>query len=156
MSSILQARGRAVNIHSAYVNAKSEFTILGNQDESFDYSYIGIPPDRSLVPIDHTAGRTDHDEIPFEWLHVPYTVELAKGVGRMVGELGRAQASSQQSLALMETMLVEERRRVDSNPDEATETKRRKDAGIWWRDQRAIRVKAWYRADAKLKNRKTR
>jgi hypothetical protein len=154
MSSILQARGRAENIHSAYVNAKSEFAILGNQDESFDYSKIGIPPSPSRKPIDGTAGRTDKDIIPFEWLHVPYTAELAKGIGKMVGELGRAQASSQQSLALMEKMLVEEQRRVDGNPDEATEEKRRRDAGVWWRDQKAIRVKAWYWArDKALKKR---
>ena len=119
-----------MNIHSAYVNAKSEFTILGNQDDSFDYSFIGIPPDPSLKPIDGTAGRTDKDIILFEWLHVPYTTELAKGIGKMVGELGRAQASSQQSLALMETMLVEEQSRVDGNPDEASEEKRRRDAGV--------------------------
>jgi hypothetical protein len=109
MSSILQARGRAVNIQSAYTNAKAEFTILGNQDESWEHK-IGIPPDPSVAPKDGMPGCTDNNEVPREWMHAPYTVELAKGVGKLVGELGRALASNQQSLALMEEMLGEEQR----------------------------------------------
>jgi len=66
MSSILQARGRVANIESAYANAKQEFIILGNQDESFNHSYISIPPDPSLTPKDNTKGRTDKDDIPLE------------------------------------------------------------------------------------------
>jgi hypothetical protein len=89
MPSILQARGRAANIASAYANAKQEHTILSNQDESMDYK-MGIAPTPELAPPDGTHGRRDKDIIPFEWYHCPYTAELAKGVGKLVGELGRA------------------------------------------------------------------
>jgi hypothetical protein len=142
MSSILQARGRAVNIESAYVNAKQQFDILGNQDESIDY-YIGIAPDKSLDPPDGTKGRTDEDSLPFEWEHAPYTVELAKGMCKVVSELGKAQMSSQQSLAAMEKALEDERKRIDSNPDDAAIAARKKAAGIWWRTQKNERVAEW-------------
>ena len=145
MYSILQARGRAVNIESAYVNAKQQFDILGNQDESIDY-YIGIAPDKSLEPPDGTKGRTDEDSLPFEWEHAPYTVELVKGMGKVVSELGKAQMSSQQSLAAMEKALEDERKRIDSNPDDAAIAARKKAAGIWWRTQKNERVAEWKEA----------
>ena len=145
MFSILQARGRAVNIESAYVNAKQQFDILGNQDESIEY-YIGIAPDKSLEPPDGTKGRTDGDSLPFEWEHAPYTAELAKGMGKVVSELGKAQMSSQQSLAAMEKALEDERERIDSNPDDAAIAARKKAAGIWWRTQKNERVAEWKEA----------
>ena len=145
MSSILQARGRAVNIESAYVNAKQQFDILGNQDESIEY-YIGIAPDKSLEPPDGTKGRTDEDSLPFEWEHAPYTVELAKGMGKVVSELGKAQMSSQQSLAAMEKALEDERERIDSNPDDAAIAARKKAVGTWWRTQKNERVAEWKEA----------
>jgi hypothetical protein len=148
MSSIPQARGRAVNIQSAYTNAKAEFTILGNQDESWEWK-IGIPPDPSVAPKDGMPGRTDKNEVPREWMHAPYTVELAKGVGKLVGELGRALASNQQSLALMEEMLVEEQRWIDSKPDDAELAIKFKEWNDWWDIQKDIRIKAHLRAEAK-------
>jgi hypothetical protein len=149
MSSILQARGRAVNIQSAYTNAKAEFILLGNQDESFHTAKIGIPPNPSVAPPDGTAGRTDIERIPDHWMHAPYTVELAKGMGRLAGELGRAHASSQQSLILMEKMLAEEREWIASEKTDASLVKKFKEWNNWWRDQKEIRVKAWLRAREK-------
>jgi hypothetical protein len=148
MSSILQARGRAVNIDSAYLNAKQDFEVLGNQDESMD-AFIGIPPDPSKAPRDGTKGRTDKEELPYKWYHAPYTIELAKGVGKIVGELGRAQVSNQKTLKDMERDLEKEQKRIDSNPDFETRKARREAEGMWWFVQKTARVDAWRKAEAK-------
>jgi hypothetical protein len=148
MSSILQARGRAANIASAYANAKQEHIILSSQDESCDYK-MGIAPTPALAPPDGTQGRRDKDIIPVEWYHCPYTAELAKGVGKLVGELGRAQASSQKSLNDMEKALEEKIKRLDSKPDKAALEARSKAAGIWWGTQKAERVAAFKKAKAR-------
>jgi hypothetical protein len=120
--------------------------ILGNQEESFPDQKIGIPPDPSKAPNDGTKGRTDKDDIPLEWCHAPYTVKLADGMGKIVAELGRVQASSQASLKLMEKMLVEELRSIDSQPDEGALKKRHSDWSAWWHEQKAERYRLWYEA----------
>ena len=87
-------------------------------------------------------------------MHVPYTVELAKGVGKLVGDLGRALASNQQSLALMEEMLADEQKWIDSKPDDASLAIKFKEWNDWWHGQKKIRIKAHIRARDKALKKK--
>lgn len=127
--SILVAHERAAIVQSAYANASGEFQILRNQDQSLKYQGFKI------------AG----------WEHVPYSVELAKSVGKEYADLGRALASCQLSLALMEKTLVEERKRFASETD-ADRTKRAVDEVAWWQAEKAVRIEEWEEADNRYRS----
>lgn len=131
MISLRQANQRSAEIQSAYSNASADFKILGNQDETWLHERLVVKPGCD---------------------HVPYTVELAKVVGKVYADLGRALASNQQSLALIGTMLEDEAKRIDRGETAAEAKQRADERTTWWETQRAERVQAWKEADSRYRS----
>jgi hypothetical protein len=123
-SSLLQAHGRAVNIQAAYASASREYTVLGNSDET------GVNEDLTEAKILET------------WRHAPYTEEVCKVVGTLYGELGRALATSQKTIIMLNALLDAQRLRLQAGDDEEQKRLRRHWENRWFAAQHAARIQA--------------
>lgn len=139
MYSHRQAHERALNLRAAWRDANADFKILGNQDDS------GLN-DEGNPALDTPLN------IPPGCDHVPYTVELARLVGKVYADCGRAIASNQQALAMVEAMLEEEGKRIDRGETAAETKQRADDRTAWWLAERKKRVEAWKEDDDRYKS----
>jgi hypothetical protein len=123
-SSLLQAHGRAVNIQAAYASASREYNNLGNADRT------GVKED--LL----------ESKIHESWRHAPYTEEACKVVGTLYGELGRALATSQKTVNMLDSLLDAERLRLQVGDNEEQKRLRRDWENKWFAAQHAARIQA--------------
>lgn len=87
----------------------------------------------------------DLDAIPEEWRHAPYTEDACKIIGTLYGELGRALATSQRAVTMLERCLEGEREMLEQEEElgpEATRTVRRGFEDAFFTMQKAKRVEA--------------
>lgn len=77
-----------------------------------------------------------------EWRHAPYTEEVCKIVGTLYGELGRALATSQKTVSMLDSLLDTERLRLQAGDDEEQRMLRREWENKWFAAQHAARIQA--------------
>ena len=77
-----------------------------------------------------------------EWRHAPYTEEVCKIVGTLYGELGRALATSQKTVSMLDSLLDTERLRLQAGDDGEQRMLRREWENNWFAAQHAARIQA--------------
>lgn len=124
-SALIQAHARTVNIQAAYASASKDYNALGNHEVSTE------------------RDELDLDAIPEEWRHAPYTADACKIIGTLYGELGRALATSQKAVAMLQSCLEGEREMLESEKElgpEATRIVRRGFEDAFFTMEKAKRV----------------
>jgi hypothetical protein len=76
------------------------------------------------------------------WRHAPYTEEVCKVVGTLYGELGRALATSQKTIIMLNALLDAQRLRLQAGDDEEQKRLRRHWENRWFAAQHAARIQA--------------
>lgn len=123
-NTLLEAHSRTVSIQTLYASASKDYTDLGN-------------PDR-------TAPKTPWKDsfIELDWRHAPYTAEICKVMGTLYGELGRALATSQKTIGMLNSLLETERARLQAGESQEQKRLRWEEENKWFRAQHYARFLA--------------
>jgi len=123
-SSLLQAHSRTVGIQTAFASASKDYQALENKDDtgpSDDFEDFKISP----------GLRT-----------APYTAEIWKVMGTLYGELGRALATSQKTIRMLDALLQTERARLQAGESQEQKRIRMEEENKWFRAQHYARYLA--------------
>lgn len=123
-NSLLEARSRTVSIQAAYASASKDYQALENKDT--------------------TGAKEEFFEYKLKpaWRYAPYTEEICKVTGTLYGELGRALATSQKTIRLLDSLLETERLRLGEGQSEEQKRLRMEEENKWFRAQHHARFLA--------------
>jgi hypothetical protein len=77
-----------------------------------------------------------------EWRYAPYTEEICKVMGTLYGELGRALATSQKTIRILDSLLETERLRLQAGESQEQKRLRMEEENKWFKAQHHARYLA--------------
>jgi hypothetical protein len=123
-NTLLEAHNRTVSIQTAYASASKDYQALENKDD--------------------TGAKADFLEhkLKQEWRYAPYTAEICKVMGTLYGELGRALATSQKTVTMLNSLLETEKIRLQTGESQEQKRLRWEEENKWFRAQHYARFLA--------------
>jgi hypothetical protein len=107
--------------------------------------YASASKDYQALENKDDTGPTDDFEvskITSNWRTAPYTAEIWKVMGTLYGELGRALATSQKTIRMLDSLLETERLRLREGQSEEQKRLRMEEENKWLRAQHHTRFLA--------------